>query len=143
MGLFLINNNVHQVMATPKKHGKDIMSSKEVSKKDLKNYYELYNIFENYSEEDSSKIIQILSNQEIIKKLKETIEEEKNSKKVLLLDNLIIAKNNLYKILLFIKTLSLGSFFYLTTGKETKNILIKKNLLIFTSQSHLCGVPFF
>ncbi|CCP88060.1 SVM family protein [Candidatus Phytoplasma solani] len=81
LSLFLITNN-NSIMATPKKnHGKDIISSKEEAKKDVKNFYELYNTLENYSEEDRSKIIQMLSNPEIIKKLKEKIEEEKKQEK--------------------------------------------------------------
>ncbi|AYJ01094.1 hypothetical protein CWO85_00890 [Candidatus Phytoplasma ziziphi] len=84
LGLFLITNNVHQIMAAPKKnHGKDIISSKEESKKDVKNFYELHNTLENYSEEDRNKIIQMLSNPEITKilekKAKETKTQEKGS----------------------------------------------------------------
>ncbi|MDO8030255.1 SVM family protein ['Planchonia careya' phytoplasma] len=67
--LFAMNNN--QVMASSKKHGKDIISPKEESKQNVKKYFELYNTLENYSEEDRNKIIQMLSNPEIIKILKE------------------------------------------------------------------------
>ncbi|WP_024563292.1 SVM family protein [Candidatus Phytoplasma tritici] len=82
LGLFLINNNVHQVIATPKKnHEKDIISSKEESKKDIKNFYELYNTLENYSEEERNKIIQMLSNPEITKILEEKTKEIKNQEK--------------------------------------------------------------
>ncbi|KND62670.1 SVM family protein [Candidatus Phytoplasma phoenicium] len=82
LGLFLITNNVHQVMAAPKKdHGKDIIPSKEESKKDVRNYYELYNTLENYSEEDRNKIIQMLSNPEITKILEDKAKEIKNQEK--------------------------------------------------------------
>lgn len=78
---FLITNNFNQIMAAPKKHGKDIISSKEEAKNNVKKYYELYNTLENYSEEDRNKIIQILSNSEIIKILEEKAEKEKKQEK--------------------------------------------------------------
>ncbi|WAN63104.1 SVM family protein, predicted signal peptide [Candidatus Phytoplasma rubi] len=82
LGMFLMTNNVHQLMAAPKKdHGKNIISSKEEDKKDVKNYYELYNNLESCSEEDRNTIIQMLSNPEIIKTLREKAKEEQNQKK--------------------------------------------------------------
>ncbi|WP_238055027.1 hypothetical protein [Candidatus Phytoplasma ziziphi] len=99
-------------MAASKNNGKDIISSKEEAKNNVKKYYELYNTLENYSEEERNKIIQMLSNPEITKILEKKAKETKTQEKVLLQKNPIRNKNNLYKILLFIKTLQV--FFYLT-----------------------------
>ncbi|WP_017192996.1 SVM family protein [Italian clover phyllody phytoplasma] len=80
LSLFLITNN-NSIMAAPKKnHGKDIISSKEEAKKDVKNFYELYNTLENYSEEDRNKIIQMLSNPEITKILEDKAKEERTER---------------------------------------------------------------
>ncbi|TKA88140.1 MAG: putative secreted protein [Candidatus Phytoplasma asteris] len=79
--MFLITNYFHQVMAAPKKHGKDIISSKEEVKDNVKKYYELYNTLENYSEKERNKIIQMLSDPAIIKTLEEKIKETKTHEK--------------------------------------------------------------
>ncbi|AYJ01297.1 hypothetical protein CWO85_02055 [Candidatus Phytoplasma ziziphi] len=81
LGMFLITNNFHQIMAASKNNGKDIISSKEEAKNNVKKYYELYNTLENYSEEERNKIIQMLSNPEIIKTLEEKIKETKTQEK--------------------------------------------------------------
>ncbi|MFW8664746.1 SVM family protein, partial [Candidatus Phytoplasma citri] len=73
LGLFFLIN-INHVMAAPKKNdkGKEISSSEKeekITKKDISQYYELYNTLKDYSEEDQNKIIQILSDPEISKLL--------------------------------------------------------------------------
>ncbi|WP_341266663.1 SVM family protein [Candidatus Phytoplasma fraxini] len=79
--LFIFNN---QVMAAPKKeHGKEIASSKEpekTTKQDVKNYFELYNALEEYSDEDRNKIIKILQDPELTQMLQN--KNEKKTKKL-------------------------------------------------------------
>ncbi|UQV27401.1 SVM family protein [Candidatus Phytoplasma asiaticum] len=75
LGLFLLIN-INSVMAAPKKNdkGKEISSSQKkekTTKKDVSQYYELYNTLENYSEEDRNKIIKMLSDPKILKSLQE------------------------------------------------------------------------
>ncbi|MDV3201485.1 MAG: SVM family protein [Candidatus Phytoplasma australasiaticum] len=83
LGLFILIN-INPVIAAPKKNdkGKEISSSdkqEKITKKNISQYYELYNTLENYSEEDRNKIIQMLSDSQILKFLKE---EALKSKKI-------------------------------------------------------------
>ncbi|MEC4559255.1 MAG: SVM family protein ['Conium maculatum' witches'-broom phytoplasma] len=84
LGILFIFHN-YQVMAAPKKEkGKEIASSKEIkktNKTDVQNYFELYKILENYSEEDRNKIIEILENPDLVEILKQKAEEESKSSK--------------------------------------------------------------
>ncbi|EMR14684.1 MAG: SVM family protein [Sweet potato little leaf phytoplasma] len=75
LGLFLLIN-INPVIAAPEKNdkGKKIASSEKqekTTKKDISQYYELYNTLENYSEEDRNKIIQMLSDSQTLKILQE------------------------------------------------------------------------
>ncbi|MDV3202507.1 MAG: SVM family protein [Candidatus Phytoplasma stylosanthis] len=75
LGLFLLIN-INPVIAAPKKNdkGKEIASSEKqekTTKKDISQYYELHNTLENYSEEDRNKIIQMLSDPQILRFLQE------------------------------------------------------------------------
>ncbi|MDV3189955.1 MAG: SVM family protein [Sweet potato little leaf phytoplasma] len=75
LGLFILIN-INQVMAAPKKNDKckEISSSEKpekITKKDILQYYELYNTLENYSEEDRNKIIQMLSDSQTLEFLKQ------------------------------------------------------------------------
>ncbi|QTX02634.1 putative secreted protein, SAP11-like [Candidatus Phytoplasma luffae] len=75
LGLFLITNN--QIYGSPKK---DISSSKEIEKQDIKNYFDLYNTLENCSNEERNIIIQILSNSKTVDLLKQMAKEEAKNK---------------------------------------------------------------
>ncbi|MDV3166534.1 MAG: SVM family protein ['Waltheria sp.' little leaf phytoplasma] len=75
LGLFILIN-INPVMAAPKKNdkGKEISSSgkqEKITKKNISQYYELYNTLENYSEEDRNTIIQMLSDPKILKFLQQ------------------------------------------------------------------------
>ncbi|MDV3174547.1 MAG: SVM family protein ['Bonamia sp.' little leaf phytoplasma] len=75
LGIFLMINT-NQVTAIPEKNdkGKEISSSEKqekTTKKDISQYYELYNTLENYSEKDRNKIIQMLSDSQTLKILQE------------------------------------------------------------------------
>ncbi|MDO8059419.1 hypothetical protein OC683_02275 ['Crotalaria aegyptiaca' phytoplasma] len=75
--------NINHVMAAPKKNdkGKEISSSEKkeskITKKDISKYYELVHILEDYSEEDRSQFIEILSDPQKLKSLQEKASQEK------------------------------------------------------------------
>lgn len=83
LAMFLITNNVHQVIAGSKEHGKDIISpkaEKEEAKQNVTKYFELYNALENCSEEKRNTIIQILSDPKMMKIFEEEAKKETTEK---------------------------------------------------------------
>ncbi|WCA22258.1 SVM family protein [Candidatus Phytoplasma oryzae] len=88
LSFFIIKNN-NLVIASTEKNNQDIVSDNkeenDKKKKDISNYFELYKTLENLSSEERNRIIEMLSNTKIIKKIEEKIEKQKKRNRCIII----------------------------------------------------------